>query len=213
MIAIVGAGNVGMALAERCKAAGESIVLGVRDVLKYGDLGDRFGCAVVSVEEAIAKAQVVLLTVPHAAAADVATAIPDWEGRVLVDATNPIAAGLSGLSIGTTTSAAEQLAAVARNARVVKAFNTTGAENLANPQYVMAPVFLPICGDDAEARAIVLDLASRMGFDALDLGPLRAARYTEPFAMTWIHMAYACGLGRGFAFARMNRDTVTAGDH
>lgn len=212
MIAIIGAGNVGKALGQRCRAAGEAFGFGVPDPAKYQDLGQHQDAPVLRVQDAIRQAAIVILAVPHAAAADVAALLPDWEGRILVDATNPIAPGLSGLTVGTVTSAAEQLAAAAKGARVVKAFNTTGAENLANPGYPSGATFLPVCGDDGEARAAVVDLALRMGFDAVDLGPLRAARYTEPFAMMWIHMAHACGHGRHFAFARMQRAAAPAMD-
>ena len=64
---------------------------------------------------------------------------------------------------------------------------------------------MPVCGDDAEARAQVIALASLIGFDAVDCGELKAARYLEPFAMTWIHMAIKLGHGRRFAFARLQR--------
>lgn len=206
MIAIIGAGNVGTALAQGFQRVGEAFLFGVPEPGKYRDLGQQWGVPVLGVEEAIAASEIVVLAVPHAAAAGIGAMLEDWGNRILVDATNPLAPKLAGLTVGTTTSAAEQLAAVARGARVVKAFNTTGAENLANPLYSLAPIFLPVCGDDPEARASILRIAIRMGFDAADLGPLSAARYTEPFAMTWIYMSYACGLGRNFAFARMQRE-------
>ena len=109
------------------------------------------------------------------------------------------------MSLGTSTSGAEQIAAAARGARVVKAFNTTGAENMADSAYAAGRILMPVCGDDAEARARVLALASLLGFDAVDCGELKAARYLEPFAMTWIHLALKMGHGRRFAFARMTR--------
>jgi hypothetical protein len=212
MIAIIGAGNVGKALGQRCRAAGETFAFGVPDPAKYAASGQDLDAQVLGVEDAIRQAGIVILAVPHAAVASVAVLLSDWEGRILVDATNPIAPQLGGLTVGTTESAAEQLAAAANGARVVKAFNTTGAENLANPQYPSAPTFLPVCGNDSKARGAIVSLAMRMGFDAVDLGPLRAARYTEPFAMMWIHMAYACGQGRHFAFARMQRAASPGGE-
>jgi predicted dinucleotide-binding enzyme len=147
----------------------------------------------------------VILAVPYTAAQGVAGDIADWRQKILVDATNPLAPGLAGLSLGTNTSGAEQIAVAARGARVVKAFNTTGADNMADSAYAAGRIFMPVCGDDAEARARVLALASLLGFDAVDCGELKAARYLEPFAMTWIHLALKMGHGRRFAFARMTR--------
>jgi predicted dinucleotide-binding enzyme len=89
---------------------------------------------------------------------------------------------------------------------VVKAFNSTGAENMADSHYAQGLPFMPVCGDDAQARAKVIALAALIGFDAVDMGPLSAARYIEPFAMTWIHMAFKQGLGRKFAFSVLRRD-------
>ena len=125
---------------------------------------------------------------------------------MLVDATNPLAPGLAGLSLGAHTSGAEQIAERARGASVVKAFNTTGAENLADSRYAQGQPMMPVAGDDAAARQQVLALATLIGFDAVDMGPLAAARYLEPLAMVWIHLAFKQGQGRRFAFARLHRE-------
>ncbi|MBT9166281.1 MAG: Pyrroline-5-carboxylate reductase [Chloroflexi bacterium] len=206
-ISIIGAGNVGMALGSAFISRGESIVFGVPDPEKYREsvsaLGD--GASVVSTVQAIAASDVVILAVPYAALPAIAQSVPDWQGKILIDATNPLASGLSGLVLGTTTSGAEELAKLARGARVVKAFNTTGAENMADTRYPGGAPMMPVCGDDAQARQRVMALATLLGFDSVDLGPLVAARYLEPFAMTWIHLALKQGYGRKFAFGMLRR--------
>jgi predicted dinucleotide-binding enzyme len=210
-IALIGAGNVGMALARSLSAHGERVHFGVPDPAKTQSAVAALGDAAVgraqigTVAQAIDAARIVILAVPFGAAQQVAESTRDWGGRILVDATNPLAPGLAWLALGTTTSGAEQIAQWARGARVVKAFNTTGAENMANPRYPGGAVFMPVAGDDAEARARVVALATLLGFDAVDVGPLAAARYLEPFAMTWIHMAIKRGLGRDFAFGLLRR--------
>ena len=206
-IAILGAGNVGTALARALIARGESVVFGVPDPDKYRATARQLGPAasVVSTDAAIMASDLVILATPYSAAAGIARSVPDWQGRILVDATNPLAPGLAGLSVGTTTSGAEEIARAAHGARVVKAFNTTGAENMADSHYAGGAVFMPVCGDDAEARSRIIALATLVGFDATDCGDLSAARYLEPFAMTWIHMAIKLGHGRNFAFARLRR--------
>jgi hypothetical protein len=206
-IAILGAGNVGIALARAWIARGESIAFGVPRPDKYRDAVAALGSsATIGITtSAIDAAEVVVLATPYEAALSIARSVADWNGRILVDATNPLAPGLAGLSVGTTTSGAEQIAAAAHRARVVKAFNTTGAENMADSRYSAGAVFMPVCGDDADARARVIALATLIGFDAVDCGDLGAARYLEPFAMTWIHMAIKLGHGRSFAFARLRR--------
>jgi len=206
-ISIIGAGSVGRALAQAFARRGERVFIGVPDPAKYRAAVQALGELVRlgTTAEAIAAGDVVILAVPYAAAAAVARSVPDWQGRILVDATNPLAPGLAGLSVGTTTSGAEEIARAAHGARVVKAFNTTGAENMADSRYPGGAVFMPVCGDDGEARTRVVALATLIGFDAVDCGDLTTARYLEPFAMTWIHMAIKLGLGRRFAFARLQR--------
>jgi predicted dinucleotide-binding enzyme len=113
--------------------------------------------------------------------------------------------GLQGLALGHTTSAAEAIAQWAQGARVVKAFNSTGANNMLDPNYGGQAASMLICGDDAAAKKVVLDLASELGFDAIDAGALSTARDLEPLAMLWIRLAYVQGLGRNIAFKLLRR--------
>lgn len=204
-IALIGAGNVGQALAKAIVQRGEVVIFGVQEPVKYEVVAQDIGIPVMTVTQAVAQAEMVILAVPYAATASIARSIPDWQGKILVDSTNPLASALTGLSVGTTDSGAETLARHANNARVVKAFNTTGAENMANSHYSSGQVFMPVCGDDVAARQQVIALATLLGFDAVDMGGLQVARYLEPFAMTWIHLAILQGYGRNFAFGLLRR--------
>lgn len=206
-IAIIGAGHVGQALAKGLLAKQQAVRFGVPDPDKHAALPAQLGAgaAVGTVADAVAAAEVAILATPYGAALQVARDVPDWGGRILVDATNPIAPGLAGLLVGTTTSGAEQVAALARGARVVKAFNTTGFENMADPHYPGGDLFMPVAADDAEARRRVVALATLIGFDAVEFGGLANARFLEPCAMVWITMAMRLGHGRGFGFVRARR--------
>ncbi len=206
-LSILGAGNVGMALARAFLRVGQPVTIGVPDPARYAEAVAALGpqATLTGSDDAISRGELVILAVPHVAALSIAQSRDDWQGRVLVDATNPLAPGLAGLSLGTTTSGAEQVAQRARGARVVKAFNTTGAENMADSRYAQGQPMMPVAGDDAAAREQVLALATLIGFDAIDMGPLSAARYLEPLAMVWIHLAFKQGQGRQFAFARLKR--------
>ncbi len=206
-LSILGAGNVGLALARAFLRAGQPVSLGVPDPARHAASVAALGpqATLRASDEAVQAGDLVILAVPYTAALDIAPRRADWQGRILVDATNPLAPGLSGLSLGTTTSGAEQIAERARGARVVKAFNTTGAENMADSRDPQGLPMMPVAGDDAAARQQVLALATLIGFDAIDMGPLAAARYLEPLAMVWIHLAFRQGAGRSFAFTRMVR--------
>lgn len=207
-IAMIGAGNVGMALGQALVKRGERVVFGVPEPEKYRAAVNALGelASISNTTNAIAAADMIILAVPYDALAGIAASVPDWQGKIVVDATNPLAPGLSGLSVGTSTSGAEEFARQAKGARVVKAFNTTGAENMADSHYEGGLPVMPVCGDDAEARQKIMALAALIGFDCIDLGPLSAARYLEPFAMTWIHLAIKQGYGRKFAFAVLRRE-------
>jgi predicted dinucleotide-binding enzyme len=208
-IAIIGAGNVGGTLGAAWAKRGNEVIFGVREAAdpKLSELLARAGSTAraASVRDAAAAAQVVALTVPWPAAQDALRAAGDFGGRILLDCTNPLTADLSGLTVGHTASGAEQVAAWAAGARVVKIFNTTGYSNMENPEYREGRSMMLYCGDDAQAKKVAAQLAAELGFEPYDVGPLTEARLLEPFALVWIHLAVLQGMGPGFAFRLMRR--------
>jgi len=112
---------------------------------------------------------------------------------------------LAGLDVGTTTSGGERVAEWADRCKVVKVFNTTGFNIMANPKFGADRSVMLYCGDDALAKAVAKQLADALGYDPVDAGPLANARYLEPFAMVWIWLALKGGLGRDIAFKLMRR--------
>ncbi|RYE82571.1 MAG: oxidoreductase, partial [Hyphomicrobiales bacterium] len=137
-IAILGLGNMGKGLAKRLDSRADLV------------LASRNGAT--SYEAAVAKADIVVLALPFDAALEVAGTL-DLAGKVVVDMTNPVKADFSGLSIGHSTSAAEEIAAVAKGARVVKAFNTIFASLFDTPASATANVPVFVAGDDRAAIA------------------------------------------------------------
>ena len=207
-IAVIGTGNVGGTLGSRWAQAGHQVVFGSRNPQsdKVQKLLSAAGenASAGSVSEATAAAEVVVLAIPWSVTQETISAAGDFANKIVVDATNPIAPGLQ-LAMGTTTSGGEQVASWVKGARVVKAFNTTGWENMADPVYDGEPTLMLICGNDAEAKTAVSQLAATLGFDVADLGPLSAARLLEPFALIWIRLAGVQGYGRDFAFKLIKR--------
>ena len=154
---------------------------------------------------AAAGAEVVVLATPWGATQDAVTSAGGLAGKVVFDCTNPLAPNLSGLTHGFDTSAAEQIASWAPQARVVKVFNTTGANNMADPDFHGVAATMFYCGDDKDAKDTAGRLAADLGFDAVDAGSLEQARLLEPLALLWIRLAYVQGLGREIAFKLMKR--------
>ena len=204
-ITICGSGNVGRALGMGWKKAGHSVTFAAREPngAKAAEL-KKDGYAVAPQAEAATGADVIVLATPWDATAATVHALGSLAGKIVVDATNPLTAKLD-LALGFTDSAGETVARLASGAKVVKAFNTTGADNMANSKYPAGKVMMPVAGDDAEAKKVVMGLASDLGFEPVDAGPLAMSRHLEPMAMVWIKLAYAQGLGREFAFAILKR--------
>lgn len=162
------------------------------------------GSRAASAPNAVADAEVVLLSTPWHVTRGMVTAL-NLQGKILIDATNPILPQFAGLEYGNTTSGAENVTQWAPGAHVVKAFNTIGFEIMQNPAFGDARAALFYCGDDAGAKQAVHQLALDLGFDPYDAGPLARARILEPHAMLWISLAMMQGLGRQMAFHVLRR--------
>jgi predicted dinucleotide-binding enzyme len=196
-IGIIGAGSVGRALGHGLTGAGHRILYGVRqpDDTRHSDLE-----GVVGVEVA-ARPAIVLLTVPAAAVGDIVPSLALTAGQVLVDVTN---AARAPVPDGFDTMGAYTASLVSPGVAVVKAFNTIGAEHLANGLVEGRPAFLPIAGDMTGVEVIV-PLAEQLGFNPAMLGGREAFGLVEAHAALWIHLAFRCGWGRGFAFVAVGR--------
>lgn len=204
-IAILGAGRVGGALGRGLATAGHSVHYALRDrSAPVPPSLQHEGATTGSAVEVVARADAVVLATPWDAAQAALASVGDFGGRPLLDATNPIGPGFV-LTHGHTDSGGEQVQRWAPTARVVKVFHTTGMENLADPRYPGGASVMLACGNDAAAVDLALGLARDLGFDAHAFGPLASARLTEPFALVWIRLAMAHGLGRGFAFGVLRR--------
>jgi predicted dinucleotide-binding enzyme len=204
-IAIVGAGRVGLALGAGWLKTGHKVTFAVREHAgsKAAELKKQ-GFGVVAVNEAAAAGDLIVLAIPWSAVAATVAALGSLEGKIIVDATNPLRPGYK-LAIGFDDSAGETVARLAKGAAVVKAFNMTGAENMANAAAFAVKPLMLLAGDDAGAKATVSALAAELGFEAVDAGPLTMSRQLESMATLWITLAYAQNLGRDFAFAIVRR--------
>jgi predicted dinucleotide-binding enzyme len=150
---------------------------------------------------------VVVLSVPWTQAADALKSAGSLEGKVLIDCTNPLKSDLSGLVLGHTTSAAEEVAKMSPGSKVVKAFNTTFASVMHSPSRMFGSQRATgfYCGDDSSAKTIVSGLIRETGLEPLDVGPLMCARYLEPLAMLAMQIAFGQGFGTEMALGFLKR--------
>jgi len=208
-LGVLGTGNVGSTLGRRFAELGHDVIYGSRDPAsrRVAELLDGHpGSARAETWAACASAaDMLLLAVPWAAVESVLAGVGDLGGRILIDATNPLRADLSGLAVAGDDSGGETVARLARGARVVKAFNTVGTSVMANPCFGERRALLTVAGDDDDARAAVVELAAALGFEAVDFGPLAHARYAEAMAMGWIFLAFQRGFGTDFAMTIARR--------
>lgn len=200
-IAVIGAGRVGRTLGTRWGAGGHAVVYGVRDPAdpRHAGLGK-----VATVAESVVDAAAVLVALPWAATETVVRGL-DFGDAVVMDATNPLAAGARELAADPALSGAELVRDWTGSPHVVKAFNVTGSGNMADPAYGSVRPMMPVAGDDADGKGLVLGLAAEIGFDPVDAGPLAAARDLEHLAMLWIRLAYSLGHGPDIAFGLLRR--------
>ena len=153
--------------------------------------------------EAAQEADVLLLAVHWSRVDDVLAQAGDLSGKVIVTCSLPMNADDTGLVLGRTTSGAEELAKKVPEARVVCAFNTVPSEVLFGvfeARHKANRASLVYCGDDAGSKEIAAELIRDTGFDPVDAGPLRIARYTEPFALLVGQLAYEGTAGPEMAY-------------
>jgi 8-hydroxy-5-deazaflavin:NADPH oxidoreductase len=207
-ITVIGVGNVGQALGPRWASLGHAVTYGVRDpeADRHGPLLAKTPEGrVVSVENAMIGADVVLLGVPWSAAESVARSLEINSNTVVLDTTNPLLPGFTGLDPLATPSGGELISRWTGSSRVVKAFSTTGSGNMTSADYPNGTPAMFFAGDDVEAKLIAAELASSIGFDPIDVGALSASRSLEEVALLWIRLAYVFGHGPDIALALLRR--------
>lgn len=210
-ILIVGSGNVGGTLGQRWAQAGHTVVFGTRDpaAAKIQALIQASGptsSATADLPAAAKAAELVLVATPWNATKATVTSLGDLTGKIVVDATNPIGPGFR-LEIPAAGSGAAAVQSWANGAQVVKAFNTTGYNNMAEPHYGGESTTMFICGDHDGAKQTVRELTEELGFDVADVGGLNTAHYLEALAMVWINLAMVQGMGREIALKLVTRNS------
>ena len=201
-VTVIGAGNMGSAFVKQLVRAGHQVSVAVRDAAKAARVAaDHPGATAVAVAGAARDADAVVLATGYSDAVAALRAVGDLQGKVVVDITNPLTADYMGLTIGHDTSAAEEIARAVPGAEVVKAFNTVFAQVLADGADFGGgrKVSVFVASDSVRGKQTASTLAESLGFDVVDAGGLKNARYLEPLAGLNIYLGYGAGLGTGIA--------------
>jgi hypothetical protein len=195
---IIGTGNMARAIGSLILAGGHSLTLHGTDRQKAEALAEELGGHIKAgtVGDPIA-GEVVILAVPYSALGELVSRYgAQLKGKVVVDITNPVDFQTWEPIMPEAGSAAQEIAAAAPGARVVKAFNTTFAGTLGAGQVEGQPLDVFIASDDEVAKRVVTQLASDGGLRPIDAGPLRRAHQLE--ALQYLHIAIQQALGTGF---------------
>jgi 8-hydroxy-5-deazaflavin:NADPH oxidoreductase len=201
-VTVIGAGNMGSAFVKQLVRAGHQVSVTARDSAKAAQVAAAHpGARAVAVAGAASGADAVVLATGYGDAATALQAVGDLQGKVVIDITNPLTADYMGLTLGHSTSAAEEIAKAAPGAEVVKGFNTVFAQVLNDGADFGdgRKVTVFVASDSARARQTATTLAQSMGFDVVDAGGLKNARYLEPLAGLNIYLGYGAGLGTAIA--------------
>lgn len=200
-VAIIGTGNMGAGIARLLAGKGVKVAIGSRDPAKAAELAKDIGAGAEGggIEAATKLADVVILAVPYTAVTETVREAAGFAGKILVDISNPITPDYKALTVGHTSSAAEEIQKLAPQAKVVKAFNTIFAQLLPAEARKGRSVQVFVAGDDEAAKKIVSDLVAKGDFEAVESGPLSNARYLEPVGEINIHFGFFLGWGTSAA--------------
>lgn len=191
-IGILGTGDVGQSLTKGLLAKGYEVVVGSRDGSKAAALDEAMGLDIKTgtFREVAVWAEIIILAVKGSAAEGVAGELADvFAGKVVIDVTNPIAdtapeQGVLHYFTSLERSLGEMVQEAAPEALVVKAWNSVGHRHMVDPAFSIPPT-MPLCGNDAAARAVVTALLTDCGWESEDMGSIVSARAIEPLCMLW----------------------------
>ena len=203
-IAIIGTGNVGGALASKWANKGHQINLGVKDLenFKGKELLKNPDTAVFLITEAVGKSEVILLATPATATIEVTKNLGDTTGKIIIDAMN-IVMGRGPQGFKNTTDA---ILSNTKSKDVVKCFNTTGYNNMKNPEYGNTLLDMFVAGDSEKGKVAALQLAKDAGFaECYSVGGNDKFELMEQFAWFWINLAMFQGQSREIGFKLLKR--------
>jgi hypothetical protein len=190
-VGVIGSGTVAQVLAKGFKSKGYDVKIGSREGTKLADFSAESGIASGTFAEVAAFGEIIVLAVKGTAAESaVALAGAGLEGKLVLDATNPIADappdnGILRYFTSPNQSLMERLQDAAPSAHFVKAFSCVGNAFMIDPKLPGGPPTMFICGNNAEAKARTKDILTQFGWDSEDIGKVEGARAIEPLCQLW----------------------------
>jgi 8-hydroxy-5-deazaflavin:NADPH oxidoreductase len=190
-VAIIGAGNIGGTLARRLRLAGRDVTIGVQNVTKAAtrELAEEIGADLATAAEAVAEAEIVILAIPGGSVPDLAASVgTGLDGKLIIDATNAVG--------GATLNGSAHILAMAPGAHYVRAFNTLGWENFADPVIAGEQLDLLWCGPDGDQQDLVEAVVADVGLRPVRVGGVEQLAIVDGIARLWFALVFGQGLGR-----------------
>jgi predicted dinucleotide-binding enzyme len=192
-VGLLGSGDVAKSLAAGFLKHGHKTMVGTRQPAKLDGWKKQNPLATVgSFEDAARFGELIVLAVKGTAAADAlrGAGASNLAGKVVIDATNPIADapptnGVLKFFTSLDDSLMERLQREFPSARFVKAFNSVGNAAMVDPRFTGGKPTMFICGNDEAARKTVTEILDQFGWETADMGAAEAARAIEPLCMLW----------------------------
>lgn len=201
-IAIIGTGNVGGALASNWSKKGHNINLGVQDVNRFKglELLKNNNTKVFTIKEAVENSEVILIATPPTAIFEILEQMGDVSNKIIIDASNAV------MKSPEPYKTVYHALADKTKAEIVKCFNSTGFENMLNPNYNGEAIDMFMAGESEIAKSVAKQLALDCGFGScIDFGKSDKVELLEKFALSWINLAIMQGHGRNLAFKVIRR--------
>ena len=183
-IAMIGTGVVSRALGPRLADLGHVVIYGSRSPERaevqtlVAETGD--AASATSPRQAASQADIVVIAVPWDVAEEVVLNLGDLSGKIIMDPINPRIVGEDGFrDYPTYTSNAERIQNLAPQAHVVKAFNTISDDTMIDPDLLGHPLTIPLVGNSQEAKQTIAAIVEALGYETVDLGPVRYAHIVE----------------------------------
>lgn len=192
-VGVIGSGDVAKVLASGFLKHGHQVVIGTRNHSKLEEWGKQnSGGRIGSFEDAAKSGELLVLAVKGSVASDAlrAAGAENLAGKVVIDATNPIADlppenGVLRFFTNLDDSLMERLQREFPEARFVKAFNSVGNASMVDPQFEEGKPTMFICGNDEDAKKAVTQILDQFGWETSDMGKVEAARAIEPLCILW----------------------------
>ena len=191
-IGVLGSGQVAQVLAAGFKKHGYDVQIGSRDPRKLDEFSAKSGISSGDFAATAAHGEIVVLAVKGTAALEALglAGAANLEGKVVIDASNPIADeppqnGVVRFFTGPNDSLMERLQSAFPGARFVKAWSCVGNPFMVNPSFPGGPPTMFICGNDAAAKGVVSQILEQFGWASADMGLVESARAIEPLCQLW----------------------------